>query len=437
MVNGTLCRTPSSSSRRTTPNFSSPRGGSTLHRKHPIWSHAGYISAISVSLLVASFIFVTCSLLYLCFYRNLIHTNSLFNFESDSDRQNNPIVSAANVSTADCDIFDGSWIFSNAHPLYNSSLCPFAERGFNCLENGRKDTDYMRWRWKPHGCDIPRFNATAVLEKLRGKRVVFVGDSMSRTQWESMICMLMIGVQDPRSVYEVNGNGISKTIRFLSVRFQTFNLTVEFFRSVYLLQQGVSTPSRRGPKRVRSTIKLDQLDDVSKSWVDSDVLIFNSGHWWTPKKLFYTGCYFQVGESLKLGLPITTAFRTMLQTWASWVKSSVNTSRTQVFFRTFEPSHWSEEGGGGKVCDVTEQPMKDPKGNDQSEEFSGIISDVIKSMMVPATVLNVTSMGAYRSDAHIGNWSYSPLVVDCSHWCLPGVPDAWNELVFSHLAAQN
>lgn len=81
--------------------------------------------------------------------------------------------------------------------------------------------------------------------------------------------------------------------------------------------------------------------------------------------------------------------------------------------------------------------MKDPKGNDQSEEFSGIISDVITSMMVPATVLNVTSMGAYRSDAHIGNWSYSPLVVDCSHWCLPGVPDAWNELVFSHLTAQN
>jgi hypothetical protein len=54
-------------------------------------------------------------------------------------------------------------------------------------------------------------------------------------------------------------------------------------------------------------------------------------------------------------------------------------------------------------------------------------------MKVPITVLNVTLMGAFRSDAHVGTWSYPPTVLDCSHWCLPGVPDAWNELVFSYL----
>ncbi|RWV91505.1 hypothetical protein GW17_00046207 [Ensete ventricosum] len=42
-------------------------------------------------------------------------------------------------------------------------------------------------------------------------------------------------------------------------------------------------------------------------------------------------------------------------------------------------------------------------------------------------------MGASRSDAHIGTWSHPASILDCSHWCLPGVPDAWNELVFSHL----
>lgn len=52
------------------------------------------------------------------------------------------------------------------------------------------------------------------------------------------------------------------------------------------------------------------------------------------------GCYFQVGNSVKLGMSIATAFRTALNTWASWVDNMINPNRTHVFFRTFEPSHW-------------------------------------------------------------------------------------------------
>ncbi|KAK9162659.1 hypothetical protein Syun_003561 [Stephania yunnanensis] len=201
--------------------------------------------------------------------------------------------------------------------------------GFNCLANGRKDHDYLKWRWKPKNCELPKFDVLRILKWLRGKRVVFVGDSMSRTQWESMICMLMTGVEDKRGVYEINGNKITKQIKFLSVYFTSYNFTVEFFRSVFLVQQGWA--SRHGPKRVKSTLKLDKLDDISKEWSDSDILIFNSGHWWSPGKLFDAGCYFQVGGALKLGMPITTAFRTALNTWASWVETRVNTNRTRHF----------------------------------------------------------------------------------------------------------
>lgn len=52
------------------------------------------------------------------------------------------------------------------------------------------------------------------------------------------------------------------------------------------------------------------------------------------------GCYFQVENSLKLGMSIPTAYRIALGTWASWVEKMINTNRTRVFFRTFEPSHW-------------------------------------------------------------------------------------------------
>lgn len=85
-----------------------------------------------------------------------------------------------------------------------------------------------------------------------------------------------------------------------------------------------------------------------------------------------------------------------------------------------------------KVCEVTEQPTTEAKGNDR-REFGDILADVVANMSVPVTILNVTLMGAFRSDAHIGLWSHPNTILDCSHWCLPGVPDAWNELVFSHL----
>ncbi|OQU78040.1 hypothetical protein SORBI_3009G144050 [Sorghum bicolor] len=188
-----------------------------------------------------------------------------------------------------CDVFDGAWVPDDTvrHPLYNSSECPFAERGFDCLANGRNDTGYLKWRWKPRRCDVPRFAARAALERLRGKRVVFVGDSMSRTQCQSFICMLMAGVDDPRTVFEVNGNKITKTIRHLAVRFASHGLTVEFFRSVFLVQQEHSAPWH-APKGVKSTLRLDRMDNLTRKWVDSDVLIFNTGHWWTATKLFDT-----------------------------------------------------------------------------------------------------------------------------------------------------
>ncbi|CAI8598443.1 unnamed protein product [Vicia faba] len=335
-----------------------------------------------------------------------------------------------NVSRDACDVFDGSWVRddSYSYPLYDADECPFVERGFNCFANGRKDRDYTKWRWKPNDCDIPRFDARGILEQLRGKRVVFVGDSLSRTQWESLICLLMTGVDNKTSVYEVKGNKITRQIRFLGVRFSSFDVRIDFYRSVFLVKPGRGRRFAR--KRVKTTLKLDKIDDISHEWVDSDVLIFNSGHWWTRTKLFDMGWYFQVGSSLKLGMPINSAFKTALHTWASWVENNINTNRTRVFFRTFESTHWS--GHNHNACEVTKKPWNKTNGKDRNP-ISDMIKSVVKNMNVPATVLHVTPMDAYRSDGHVGTWSDNPSLPDCSHWCLPGVPDMWNEILFSYL----
>lgn len=37
---------------------------------------------------------------------------------------------------------------------------------------------------------ICRFNPEVALKKLRGKRLLFVGDSLQRGQWQSFVCMV-------------------------------------------------------------------------------------------------------------------------------------------------------------------------------------------------------------------------------------------------------
>lgn len=92
--------------------------------------------------------------------------------------------------------------------------------------------------------------------------------------------------------------------------------------------------------------------------------------------------------------------------------------------------------GSRKTCKVTRQPWFNTRGRDRSP-ISNAIINVARKMTVPVTVLHVTRMGSFRSDGHVGTWSDNPSVPDCSHWCLPGVPDMWNEILFSYLMPSN
>lgn len=64
-----------------------------------------------------------------------------------------------NVSSKsrECDIFDGRWVRDDTKPYYEAGSCRFVERAFNCHRNKRPDNDFVKWRWQPYGCDIPRY----------------------------------------------------------------------------------------------------------------------------------------------------------------------------------------------------------------------------------------------------------------------------------------
>ncbi|GAB2297391.1 hypothetical protein Dimus_031497 [Dionaea muscipula] len=57
---------------------------------------------------------------------------------------------------SECDYFDGRWVRDDTMPYFPPGSCPFVDTSFDCHLNGRPDNGYLKWRWQPHGCDIPR-----------------------------------------------------------------------------------------------------------------------------------------------------------------------------------------------------------------------------------------------------------------------------------------
>ncbi|MBA0816879.1 hypothetical protein Gohar_001495 [Gossypium harknessii] len=320
-----------------------------------------------------------------------------------------------------CDLYTGTWVKDDDYPIYKPGSCPYVDEAFDCQSNGRPDSDYLRWRWKPDGCDLPRFNATDFLERLRGKRLMLVGDSMNRNQFESILCLLREGLTNKSKMYE------------------DYNCTVVFVRSHFLVKEGIRINEQGNSN---PTLSIDKIDKTSDRWKQADILIFNTAHWWVHGKTARGINYYKEGDYLYPKFDAVEAYRRALKTWARWIDENIKPEAKLVLYRGYSSAHFrGGDWNSGGSCTGESEPILSGAVLDTYPLKMKIVEEVIQEMKVPVILLNVTRLTNSRKDGHPGIYGKalkegkmkSMRREDCSHWCLPGVPDAWNELIYATL----
>ncbi|KAD4982811.1 hypothetical protein R6Q59_002441 [Mikania micrantha] len=331
------------------------------------------------------------------------------------------LVWGATADYNECDLYEGSWVYEESYPMYESSKCPHIRKEYDCIKYGRTDLNYLKFRWQPTNCNLPRFNGEEFLRKMSGKKIMYIGDSISVDQWQSMVCLLHASLPPQSIIIQHTLNSTT------TVTFEDYGVSISVFLSHYLVDIVEESIGR--------VLKLDSITN-GDIWKENDVLIFNSWLWWYRRGEKQPWDYIQIGTNIRKDMDRMVAFQEALKTWAHWVESDINTDKTMVFFQGVSPSHyngsdWNEPGVTN--CAKETLPMDGstyPGGLPTAEE---VVEQVLNGMITkPVSLLNITRLSQLRKDAHPSSFNVFK-GMDCTHWCVAGLPDTWNLLLYAAL----
>lgn len=79
-----------------------------------------------------------------------------------------------------------------------------------------------------------------------------------------------------------------------------------------------------------------------------------------------------------------------------------------------------------------------------------VAKHVTQNTKVPIHFIDITTLSEYRKDAHTAihtirqgkiltpEQKADPAIyADCIHWCLPGLPDTWNEFLYTRIISRS
>lgn len=369
--------------------------------------------------------------------------------EHDMDRMNMPYnerkdqnkESASSLKKQACNYGKGRWVADDRRPLYSGFGCKqWLSEMWACRLTQRIDFSYEGYRWQPNDCEMPKFEGTEFLRRMQDKTIAFIGDSLGRQQFQSLMCMASGGEEHPEveSVEWKYGLSVARgAIRpdGWAYRFPATNTTILYYWSASLC--GIEPINITDPA-TEYAMHLDRPPAFLERYLPQfDVVILNTGHHWNRGKL-RANKWVMYAE----GKPVINrklaemgnAKNYTLYSIARWLDSQILLHpHLKVFLRTISPRHFSNgEWNTGGSCD---NPTPLLKGSEvfQNQSSDPVVENAVRGTRVK--LLDITALSELRDEAHISHYSRkaSEGINDCLHWCLPGIPDTWNELFYAQL----
>ncbi|KAL2631171.1 hypothetical protein R1flu_015857 [Riccia fluitans] len=352
------------------------------------------------------------------------------------------------TSGGKCDFTRGNWIVdAQNRPLYDGTKCKrYLSAMWACREMNRPDFEFEKLRWQPDGCDLPTFSSHGFLERMENKAIAFVGDSLGRQQFQSLMCMLTDGEGQAEDVEDTAADwGLSPVPGTLRGRgnahtFKRTNTTVIFYWSASL---GFVEFNRSGEQEGWSALHIDQPDEFLRDEIQKlDLLILNSGHHWNRGKFTNNKWHMYVDgmpipDGHKLG-SIPEAYNYSMHKQIEYLDAKLGETggKPTVFMRTLSPRHFKNgDWNTGGSCDNTQAQV------DTNVTYKGPETAMVMNNAVRASkrihLLNIIPLSRTREEGHISKYGRNSDHQDCLHWCLPGVPDTWNELLYGYLATDS
>ncbi|KAK4483697.1 hypothetical protein RD792_010899 [Penstemon davidsonii] len=341
----------------------------------------------------------------------------------------------------DCNYAKGKWVFDDNRPLYSGFGCKqWLSSMWACRLTQRTDFEYEKLRWQPKQCKMEDFAGPKFLERMRDKTLAFIGDSLGRQQFQSLMCMVTGGeersdVQDVGYEYGlVKARGAVRPEGW-AYRFPNTNTTILYYWSASLCDIqpiNISNPS------TDFAMHLDRPPAFLHHYLHKfHVLVLNTGHHWNRGKLNANRWIMYVegvpNTNRKIA-DIAGAKNFTIHSMVKWVNSQLPLHPgLKAFFRSISPRHFfNGDWNTGGTCDNT-TPLSGGKEVLKDDSSDPLVAGAVSGTSVK--FLDITALSELRDEGHMSRYSIkaTPGMQDCLHWCLPGVPDTWNEILFAQI----
>lgn len=335
---------------------------------------------------------------------------------------------------------------ANKASEFEHDACPLQEHFTSCFYHGHANAmDLKLRRFEPSQCLLKQFDAEVFLQAMAGKRILFIGDSMTGQHFSSFGCQMSKYIEHQDLMWTKTGESCKPWrqgkfchLQGACVDFR-HNVSVcynkDYFaenfpeKHTFLETQGENLTK---PRLMAEVEEDDSYAHSSSSAMTTQAVRLSSFFRGNASRGYDVvvvnyGAHYKHSSREKYYELVEVVADSVL----AWQKRTGG----RAIWRESSPEHF--DTGSGDYAGQDGQAHEDgsypcaPRKTTPGGWREALINPIFQKRGID--ILHVYDLSLSQWDAHLG--SPDNKTADCLHWCLPSVPDTWSELLYNMLLA--